>query len=208
MHPVNRIALWLGLTAMLPWLEQALLYAVTAIVILVAAVFARVRLARALLRSRWLLLALAGVYGWTTPGEYLWPGVLAPTHEGLVLGLAQAARLLAIVASLQLLLTNMPRPAIFAGLYVLLRPLEWLGLSRDRLALRLTLTLEMMENLLETRHSLRHLLLELHRSPDSHAPRTVLVPVRVLTAPQRVLLLLQLAGIAWMLWIGGFGAWA
>lgn len=162
---------------------------------------------RALPRIRWLLITLGAIYGWTTPGEYVWSGWLAPTFEGLVLGAAQMTRLLVIAASLQLLLTNMSRASIFAGLHTLARPLEWLGVSRNRMALRLTLTLEMMENLLETRQPIKHLMYELQQPLDVHAERTVLLPVLPMSPMQQGMLLVQLMCIALMLWFGGFGSW-
>lgn len=162
---------------------------------------------RALPRMRWLLIALGAIYAWTTPGEYVWSGWLAPTYEGINLGMAQITRLVVIAASLQLLLTNMSRASIFAGLHTLAYPLEWLGVSRDRIALRLTLTLEMMEKLLETRQSLKHLMHELQQPMDAHAERVVLLSVLPLSLIQQGLLLAQLLGVASMFWLGRFGAW-
>ena len=208
MHPVNRLALWLWLTSLLPWLERQLLYGVAVFVVGLALVWARDRFRRALPRMRWLLIALGAIYGWTTPGEYIWSGWLAPTYEGLQLGAAQMTRLLVIAASLQLLLTNMKRAAIFAGLHTLAAPLDWLGCSRNRMALRLTLTLEMMENLLETRQPIKHLMHELQQPLDVHAERAVLLPVMSMSLLQQGLLFVQLAGVVLMLWVGGFGAWA
>lgn len=163
---------------------------------------------RALPRMRWLLLAMGLVYGWTTPGEYLWSAWFSPTFEGVWLGVAQMIRLLAVAASLQLLLTNMDRPAIFSGLHALAKPLDWLGVSRNRMALRLTLTLEMMENLLETRQPIKHLMFELYHPMDAHAERVVHLPVLSVSVPQQLLLLVQLSGVVATLFLGGFGAWA
>lgn len=162
---------------------------------------------RALPRMRWLLVALGAIYAWTTPGEYVWSGWLAPTYEGISLGAAQMTRLLVIAASLQLLLTNMSRASIFAGLHALAYPLDWLGVSRNRMALRLTLTLEMMEKLLETRQPIKHLMHELQQPMDAHAERVVLLPVLPMSLMQQGLLLVQLLAIASMFWLGGFGAW-
>lgn len=207
-HPVNRLAFWLGLIALLPLLERQFLYVLGVIVVCIAVVWARERFLRTLPRVRWLMLALGLVYGWTTPGEYFWPIWFSPTHEGVLMGVAQMTRLLVIVASLQVLLTNMKRPAIFAGLHALARPLGWIGLSRDRMALRLTLTLEMMENLFEDRHSIKHLMYELQRPLEVHAERVVVLPVVPMTWKQQGFLLLQLLCVVSMLWLGGFGSWA
>lgn len=208
LHPVNQLAFWLWLTSWLPWLERQWLYGVAMIVVIWTLLVARERFFRAMPRVRWLLIALGAVYGWTTPGQYVWSGWFAPTQEGILLGLAQVTRLLVIVASLQVLLTNMKRPAIFAGLHAFMRPLGWFGLSRDRMALRLALTLEMMEKLLETRLSVRHLIFELQQPVEQHAAREVLLPVVSMSVLQQVLLAAQMVGILAMLWLGGYGSWA
>ncbi len=205
LHPANRLALWFWLASLLPWLERQLLFAIVILIGLFALAFARTRFLRALPRLRWLLLAMGAIYGWTTPGQYLWSGWFSPTREGLWLGLAQIARLFAVMASLQILLTKMDRPAIFAGLHVLAKPFDWLGLSRNRMALRQTLTLEMMENLLEERRPLRHLMHELQET--HHAERSVALPVSVMSFGQKLFLLGVLGGIVLTLWFGGFGLW-
>lgn len=207
LHPVNRLAFWLWLTAWLPWLERQWLYGLTVIILAWTMLRARERFLRAFPRMKWLLLAVGGIYFWTTPGEYLWSGWFAPTREGIALGLSQMLRLLAILASLQLLLTNMRRPAIFAGLYAMVRPLEWLGFPRDRMALRLALTLEMMEKLLETRMPIQHLMHELQQPLDVHADREVLLPVWPMSWFQLNLLGVQVLGILAALWLAGFGIW-
>jgi len=208
LHPVNQLAFWLWLTSLLPWLERQWLYCIAAIMVFWALIGAKARFLRAMPRVRWLLVALGAVYGWTTPGEYIWPGWFAPTWEGIELGFAQMTRLLVIVASLQLLLTNMKRPAIFAGLHALVRPLEWFGLSRDRMALRLALTLEMMEKLLESHMPIRHLMYELQQPLDMHAEREVMLPILPMRLAQRCVLIIQVLGMTAMFWLGGFGAWA
>lgn len=208
LHPANRLALWFWLASLLPWLERQFLYGVAASLLGLTLIFARARFLRALPRMRWLLLALGAIYGWTSPGEYLWSGWFSPTYEGLQLGLAQTMRLLAIAASLQLLLTKLDRPAIFAGLHTLAKPLDWLGLSRDRMALRLTLTLEMMENLLETRQPIKQLMHELHTPLQQHVVREVQLPILPISPIQQGILGLQLIGAGMTLWLGGFGAWA
>lgn len=206
-HPVNRLAFWLGLIALLPLLERQFLYVLGVAVVLMAVIKARERFLRTLPRVKWLMIALGLVYGWTTPGEYYWSAWFSPTREGVWMGIAQMTRLLVIIASLQVLLTNMKRPAIFAGLHVLARPLEWLGVSRNRMALRLTLTLEMMEKLLEDRHSIKHLMYELQRPLDQHGERVVSLTVLPMSWVQQFFLLLQLLCVIGMLCMGGFGSW-
>lgn len=208
LHPANRLALWLWLASLLPWLERFSLCLTVAAVVLAALHFSRQRFLKALPRMRWVLLAIGAIYGWTTPGEYLWSGWSAPTVEGLWLGGAQILRLLAIAASLQILLTGMPRAAIFSGLYVLTAPLEWLGISRQRAALRLSLTLEMVESLLEMQHPFKLLLREIHRHQADDEERSVHLAIETLPAGQGALLMFLLGAVALNVWLGGFGGWS
>lgn len=208
MHPANRLALWLWLASLLPWLERPFLYVLTALIVLTALWFCRPRFLRALPRLRWLLLAVGAIYGWTTPGEYLWSGWFAPTREGVWLGVAQMLRLLAIAASLQILLTGMSRAAIFSGLYTLSAPLEWLGLSRQHAAMRLSLTLEMVENILEMQQPLKRLMHELNMPASIHRERTVYLTIQAMTWMQGLILGLLLCLSVLTIWFGGFGGWS
>jgi energy-coupling factor transport system permease protein len=54
-------------------------------------------------------------------------------------------RLLAVLATLALLLATTPRDRILAGLYFLLRPLVLIGVDADRVAARIWLTLHYAE---------------------------------------------------------------
>ncbi|SFM97622.1 Cobalt transport protein [Formivibrio citricus] len=208
MHPANRLALWLWLASLLPWLERPFLYALAVLIVAGALLFCRPRFLRALPRIRWLLLAVGVIYGWTTPGEYLWSGWLAPTREGIRLGIAQMTRLLAIAASLQILLTGMPRAAIFSGLYILSAPLEWLGISRRHAAMRLSLTLEMVENILEMQQPFQQLLRELNKPDQDHGERTVHMMIQPLGWGQGLLLGLLSCLSVLTVWLGGFGGWS
>jgi hypothetical protein len=57
----------------------------------------------------------------------------------------QMLRLLIALAGLALLLDRLHRQQLIAGLYSLFAPLQWLGLSRERMAVRLALTLHYAE---------------------------------------------------------------
>lgn len=207
MHPANRLALWFWVASLLPLLERHFLFGAAGILVLLACRFAKVRFFSALPRIRWILLAVGMVYGWSTPGEYLWAYRLSPTWEGLYLGVEQMMRLLGLIASLQILLALMNRPAIFAGLYVLARPTKLLGLSRDRMALRLCLALEMTEALLEKKQPIRQLMHELHTPMHSHATQKIVLPVLPMSVNQKMLLLLICGMTVTMLVLVGANKW-
>jgi len=105
------------------------------------------RLALLLRRTRWLILALVGLFALATPGVYVLPalGAFGPSEEGLWLGLEHALRLLVVLSALALLLELNDMDSLLAGLHGLLRPFEWLGLDRGRVALRLMLVLRYVE---------------------------------------------------------------
>jgi energy-coupling factor transport system permease protein len=99
-------------------------------------------------RARWLLLSLLLIYAFATPGEFV-PGLpewLSPTYEGLHSGLLQALRLVIMLAALACLLATGSRETWISGIYALLRPLALFGVSPERFAVRLWLTLHYVEN--------------------------------------------------------------
>lgn len=95
-------------------------------------------------RSRWLLLTMLVMFGWLTPGTPL-AVVPGATREGLLLAADAIARLLVALATLALLLRSLDPPQLVAGMRAMLAPIELLGFSRDRIAVRLALTLQEVE---------------------------------------------------------------
>ncbi len=147
MHPVIRIAAFLVAAAFLGRAELSIMLIVAAgiVPVLIRLPEASWRTPLRLLRRlRWLLISLLIVYGWFTPGTALWSalGAASPTREGLGEGLLRGGSLLLIAMAAQLLMLATSRPQLLAALYWLARPLRIIGVSRERLAVRLTLTLE------------------------------------------------------------------
>lgn len=87
-------------------------------------------------------------YAYALPGPLLWPelGAASPSIEGIQRGALRAGRLALLLVGLALLLAYTPRARLIYGLYVLARPLTWLGFDRRALAVRLGLTLEYVEH--------------------------------------------------------------
>jgi energy-coupling factor transporter transmembrane protein EcfT len=98
-------------------------------------------------RTRWVMLSLMLVYAYSTPGQPVLEGLgmLSPSGEGLIDGVLQLTRLLAALAGLAILLDRLHRQQLIAGLYTLLAPLRLIGVSRERVAVRLALTLHYAE---------------------------------------------------------------
>ncbi len=105
------------------------------------------KLMQLLRRTRWIMLSLLLVYAYATPGQPLLAmlGTFSPSREGLGDGVLQLARLLVALAGLAILLGRLHRQQLIAGLYTLLAPLQLLGVSRERVAVRLALTLHYAE---------------------------------------------------------------
>ncbi len=103
---------------------------------------------RLLRRTRWLMAVLLLTYAYVLPGTLLWPalGWASPGVEGLQQGMLRVGRLVLMLAGLAVLLAYTSRPRLIYGLYVLARPLTWLGFDRRAFAVRLGLTLDYVEH--------------------------------------------------------------
>lgn len=95
-------------------------------------------------RSRWLLLTMLVMFGWLTPGTPL-PVIPGASREGLLLAAENIARLLIALSVVALILKTLSASELVAGLRSLLAPLAVLKISRDRIAVRLALTLNEVE---------------------------------------------------------------
>ena len=108
---------------------------------------ARERTLRLLRRIRFFLLAIVIFFAWFIPGEALWVSwpMFSPSREGGMLSLQHAGRLIAIVCWVAVLLHCLSVERLISGLYAVCRPFVVLGLSAERLAVRLLLTLRYVE---------------------------------------------------------------
>ena len=146
-HPASLIITWTLVTVSLQVLMPKVLLVASGMVYLCAFLVSHHKFLLLLRRTRWVMISLLLIYAYSTPGRALIPGLdlLSPTMEGLMDGGLQLLRLLAALAALSILLDRLHRDQLILGLYVLFVPLQWLGISRDRLAVRLSLTLQYAE---------------------------------------------------------------
>ncbi len=146
-HPAAQILTWCLLVATMQVLPLGILLAPAGLVLLCAFVISRHKFIQLLRRTRWIMLSLLLIYAYSTPGQALSDalGMFSPSREGLADGALQLSRLLAALAGLAILLERLHRQQLIAGLYTLFAPLQWLGLSRERFAVRLALTLHYAE---------------------------------------------------------------
>ncbi len=146
-HPAAVILLWVFLAVALQSLKTPPLLGAGALTCAIALVLAATRFLTLLRRTRWIMISLLLIYGYVTPGEALWneAGAWSPTHEGLFDGALQLCRLVAALAGLSIVLRLLHRRQLVGGIHALAWPLQLLGLSRERIAVRLALTLHYAE---------------------------------------------------------------
>lgn len=98
---------------------------------------------RLLARMRWFFLSIAMVYVFFSPGRLLFSTLpWGPTWEGLREGMTRIGVLVLIVLAVNLLLRTTARDDLTAAILWCLKPLSWLGLPHERLAVRIALTLD------------------------------------------------------------------
>lgn len=141
LHPATQILIWCVLVAAMQFLTPARAIFAGCMVLLAAFILSRHKFIQLVRRTRWMLLSLWVIYAYSMPGEsdYL------PSLEGMQDGALQLMRLLASLAGLAILLDRLHRQQLIAGLYGLFAPLARFGLSRERIAVRLALTLHYAE---------------------------------------------------------------
>ncbi len=102
---------------------------------------------RSIKRLKWFFLVLIIIFAFNTPGKHVLISStsISPTYEGLLAGSTQALRIMVMLAALSLVLACNTRPQLISGFYFLFTPLKYFGLSVERFAARLWLTLHYVE---------------------------------------------------------------
>jgi hypothetical protein len=151
LHPAVLIYIWICLSLAAQILGSTMLMPLVGMLILLALRISGARFVLLLRRTRWVLFSLFLIYAYATPGAELWPdlGMASPVTEGVVDGIVQLLRLLVVLSGLSILLSLVSQLKIIAGLYALARPLGFLGISRERVAVRLALTLSYAESAMQ-----------------------------------------------------------
>ena len=149
MHPFVKIACFFFLLLLLQYLSPSSIAVLCGLICLLAAVLNLPHFSQLIKRMRWLFVSLLLVYAYATPGEYLafLPLNVAPSYEGLRMGLMQIAKLLIAVASLSALFASASKSQLMDGLWTLLAPLRLMGLNVERFTVRMLLTLHYVEQM-------------------------------------------------------------
>lgn len=147
-HPAVLIFVWAGVTLIVQMLSAGALLLLAGSLIVFALGVSTLRFLFLLRRTRWILFSLFVIYAYASQGTPLWTslGAFSPMAEGVQDGAVLLLRLLAVLAVLSILLRLLSRTQLVAGLYMLMCPLDLLGISRERIAVRLALTLHYAES--------------------------------------------------------------
>ena len=143
-HPASLIMLGLAALVAASSRDGMALFLAGLGITLVALVAATSHLRLLVRRSRWLLLTMLVMFGWLTPGTPLL-NIPGASQEGLLLAGDNVARLLIALSIVALILKALSPSELVAGMRSLLAPLALLKISRNRIAVRLALTLNEVE---------------------------------------------------------------
>lgn len=151
---------------------------------------------RLLWRSRWLFLAIVACLGWLTPGQPVAGTGLS--IEGADAALEQVGRLLLVMAAVSLLLRVLDRLHLVEAIRLLALPLPMLGIDRDRVAIRLALTLRYLDEEGAARRirSLADIDALLERSSDSRSDAPMVFEPRRLALSDLILMMLAMLALA------------
>jgi energy-coupling factor transporter transmembrane protein EcfT len=146
-HPAIQILVWISLSISAQVLAAPGLLVMTVALFFAAAKLNSRQLYSLVRRTRWILFSLLLIYAYTTPGVALLAelGRYSPTLEGLSDGMMQLGRLMSMLSGLAILLSLLTESQFIGGIYALAYPLNWFGGSRERVAVRLALTLQYAE---------------------------------------------------------------
>ncbi len=143
LHPAAMLTLWAGVAVFVQALPPVGVWVAALGLVALAAAIDATRTAKLVRRIRVLLVVIVLMFGFATPGTAMLPvwTAASPTWDGLALGATHAARLLAMVSLVSILLARMPVARLVLALHVLAAALRPLGVSPDRVAVRLSLVL-------------------------------------------------------------------
>jgi len=196
LHPGSRILIYVLSALAVPGLNYFLLLGLTLAV--GTACIGRLKQVWTLLRrARWLLLLMVITYGYSLPGEALFPALTyyAPTREGMLQGLIQAWRLGLLLLLLDVLVLRISSADLLTGLHSIMRPFTAFGVDRERISVRLALTMAAMERP-RGWAGMRELLAG--QVPEQAAPSTYLLNVRPYRLMDWAVLGLLSLGVVWL----------
>jgi energy-coupling factor transporter transmembrane protein EcfT len=191
-HPVTQITIWICLAIVVQTLQSEFLPLLAVTLGGIAFKAHPLRLMALLRRTRWVLISLLVIYAFFTPGLPLWslPYLPNPTQEGLLDGLIQLSRLVCVLAGLSILLTLLSLEQLVSGLYALIYPLQYVGVSPERIAVRMALTLRYAEKAMQDTAKDWRSGIEEALASDNQNEATLAFPIQMLTWVDGILLIM------------------
>lgn len=147
MHPIIYLLLII-LMAVLMHLLPPIAIALYALVIMLGLNASGWQFWGRIFKRMWLVwVSILLIMAFNTPGEIVvsLPGQLHITYQGLYQGALQIARLSLMLLLIALMTSALSRSQLLSAFYCISQPLRLLGLSPDRLATRLWLTIAYIE---------------------------------------------------------------
>jgi len=97
-------------------------------------------------RMRWFFLSILVLYLWFTPGANSTTSAftLIPSYEGLRQGMLRVFSLVLIVMAVNYFIAPISRDKMVSAILWLFKPLCWIGINTQRLAVRVALTLSLV----------------------------------------------------------------
>ena len=150
MHPAVQIYTWACLVLAVQGMQGYILALIAALLTLCALLLSRSRFFLMIKKTRWIIVTAFLIFSFSGSGAALWPllGSYSPSASGVNAGMMQLLRLVVILASLSFLLVSLSQAQLMSGLNTLFLPISRLGFSREKLTVRLALTLHYVENAL------------------------------------------------------------
>jgi energy-coupling factor transporter transmembrane protein EcfT len=152
-HSAAQIYLWICLAVAAQILHGYALTLLAVMLVLLTLGICAKRFFSLLRRTRWILLSIFVIYAYASRGDAMWPqlGAFSPVAVGMEEGFVQLQRLLIVLAGLSILLVLLSQAQLMEGFYTLLFPVFLVGLSRERVAVRLALTLRYAESTMQNK---------------------------------------------------------
>ena len=183
MHPFVKVLLFFLLLLLAGVVDTQRLIALLLVLSVLALKLQYKGFVASLQRMRWFFLSIFLIYAFGTPGELLpqFPLSMAPSFEGLQLGLLQISRLVIALAALTMLLSTASKSELMLALHMLLKPLSYLGCDVERFSVRLLLTLNYVDEFAsKTKNGFR-----LRHISDMHRELEVMPTVDVVNFEQK-----------------------
>ena len=148
LHPVIYIFLIITMALIVHLLPAWLLLTCFMLVYLFSGHQSRRSANKLIWRMRWLWFSIFVVMALNTPGEYITslPWALSPTYEGLAEAAWQISRLALMLVLIAWMLSSLNRVQLLSAFYSVSQPFKFFGISPQRIAARLWLTMDYIEN--------------------------------------------------------------